>query len=143
MHLQLPYLIHFQKFAERIKLSRSKSVDHLRQLMAEIDEKYPYKTFSELKTILFGCPEAQYLVSEREINNIMDDIERELEFQDIQRRVIEQDRIFQLETEDLLRFVEEYKAKQASSILRCCICNNESADQLCDSCCDDFEKPFM
>lgn len=104
-----------------MRVSRSKSVDHFRQILEDVDETTQCNSVKELRTVLLGVPEAQYLLDDNEVNSIMNEIEMEL----AQTEEEKQANMIAMETEDV---VERHSTS-------CIMCSQRSTDgALCSSC---------
>lgn len=110
-----------------MRLSRSRSVDHFRQIVDEVDEENPVQYVRQLRSVLTQVPEAQYLLNDREVSSIMNEIEMELG----QTEDEKQANLVEMETDDL---VERHSTS-------CLLCGQRSTEgSLCSHCRSNLQR---
>lgn len=109
----------------KIQLKRSQSVEPFNKILDQFDEQQvKYYSLREFKQLLINAPEARYLLTEKELNDIMDEVQIELFSYE-----------FEIEAEENEIMIEI----ERHHLYRCVVCEiHDTVKLICKSCCQKY-----
>ncbi|KAJ8949107.1 hypothetical protein NQ318_012855 [Aromia moschata] len=122
------------RFFDRLRTSRSRSVDRFRQIVEDYGDNIHYKCISDLRKALLQDREATNLLMTDEVNDILNEIERELAQVNLQDEAEQHIRENDRETQDI---VDRH--------LRVCnVCDKLNGEgDVCANCSSVFSSDFI
>ncbi|KAJ8926821.1 hypothetical protein NQ314_020669 [Rhamnusium bicolor] len=113
------------KFFNRLRSSRSRSVDRFRQIVEDYGDDIHYKSIHDVRRALSLDSEAANLMKNDEVNDLLNQIEKELAQVFLQNEGEEYIRENQLETEDIVN----------RHLNLCQVCNKLNLEgNICEKC---------
>ncbi|XP_050497425.1 uncharacterized protein LOC126878640 [Diabrotica virgifera virgifera] len=137
MRLRLPPDIVIRQsretFFKRLRINRSRSVDRFRQIVENYGEFMNYRSISHLKTILESDLEAATLMTDVDVNDVLNDIERELAQVDLQDEAAKYELDVQSQTQDIVN--------RLLPVCKVCLRENTEGD-ICGLCATSLDSEF-
>lgn len=120
-------------FLSRLRNNRSRSVDRFRILVGNYGELFSYRSVSDLRAVLAEDPEASRLMNDTDVNEVLNQIERELAHVVLEDQGDNHLNETERETHDILQ--------RHLNVCNLCKNPNSNAD-ICKNCADAFEQEF-
>ncbi|KAJ8923820.1 hypothetical protein NQ315_010402 [Exocentrus adspersus] len=116
------------RFFRRLRTTRSRSVDRLRQIVESQGNSVEFKSISDVRKALLGDSEASSLLQTDEVNDLLNEIEEELRQFQLNKQGEEYIKSVERETEDMVsRLLSECQicGKMSQSGIICVGCSVE------------------
>lgn len=120
------------KFIERLKKTRSKSVDRFRNIVDDYGSTIEYSNISELRQALLADHEATALIDSAEVSALINEIESELQQVSLEKQEAQREKESSQETEEMIDRL----------MGSCQVCASESVDSVCSICKKDLNSEF-
>ncbi|KAJ8984280.1 hypothetical protein NQ317_009764 [Molorchus minor] len=121
------------KFFNRLRTSRSRSVDRFRQIVEGYGDNIRYKSISDLRAALLLDTEARNLLMTDEVNDILNEIDKELAQVSLQNEGDQYIHDSEVETQDIIN----------RHLTQCSVCDKLTTEgSVCAGCLNIFKSNF-